>query len=246
MSIQDYQGRYYEYVIEQIKEMIASGELKDGEKIPSERELAERFEVSRVPIREALKILEFMGILDSSRGDGTYLRSLSAEEAIRMVDFAVTASGETMIELLELRMNLEGFAAYHAARRRTKEDLEKIYQTIRDMREAKKTNPESEEEINTLRDISHNFHREVVRAAHNKVLLSVYENLYELLDISRQFTIDTSGISYNSILAHEALYHRIAQQDAEGARRVMLEHLQDVHDKLEGMIDEGESARISS
>ena len=59
-------GRYYEYVIDNIKGMIIRGELKQGEKIPSERELAERFNVSRVPIREALKILEYMGILDST------------------------------------------------------------------------------------------------------------------------------------------------------------------------------------
>ena len=60
----------------------------------------------------------------------------------------------------------------------------------------------------------------------------MYENLYELLDISRQFTISTSGISYSSILAHEALFNKIIEQDAEGARQCMEEHMQDVRDNL--------------
>ena len=75
----DGSGRFYEYVIENIRQMIANGELQAGQKLPSERELAEKFNVSRVPIREALKILEYMGVLDSSPGDGTYLKNISVE-----------------------------------------------------------------------------------------------------------------------------------------------------------------------
>ena len=62
--------------------MITRGELKCGERIPSERDLAARFNVSRVPIREALKILEYMGVLDSSRGDGTYVKNIVVPRCI--------------------------------------------------------------------------------------------------------------------------------------------------------------------
>ena len=67
----------------------------------------------------------------------------------------------------------------------------------------------NDETIQRLRSLSQGFHRAVVHATHNVVLYSVYENLYELLDISRQFTISTSGISYSSILAHEALFNNV-------------------------------------
>ena len=198
----DGSGRFYEYVIDNIRQMIADGELQAGQKLPSERELAEKFNVSRVPIREALKILEYMGVLDTIR------------------------------DLLELRIVLETFAAYHAAQRRTDEDIASIQKLLRDMREAKKVNDGTEESVQNLRKLSHGFHQALVRAAHNAVLSSVYEYLYELLDISRQFTINNSGISYSSIVAHEALFSKVIEGDAEGARQCMEEHMEDVRYNL--------------
>lgn len=239
-------GRYYEYVIDSVKEMIASGELKCGEKIPSERDLAVKFNVSRVPIREALKILEYMGVLDSSRGDGTYVRNITVEDMIGKMDFALTATADTIMDLLELRINLETFAAHTAALRRTEVDIADIQQALIDMREAKKEPNMDDESVENLRHLSHQFHRLLVKAAHNTVLASIYENLYELLDISRQFTISTSGISYNSILAHEAVFNKIIQQDADGARASMAEHLSDVRVKLSATLAEAESQELLS
>lgn len=234
-------GRYYEYVIDSIKGMITRGELKCGERIPSERDLAARFNVSRVPIREALKILEYMGVLDSSRGDGTYVKNITVEDLVGRLDFPVAATADTLMDLLELRISLETFAAYYAAQRRTDEDLAALGQTIEDMREAKKNPNMDGDGIQKLREISHEFHRLLVRSAHNSVLASVYENLYELLDVSRQFTTSGSGISYNSILAHEAVFNKIIQQDADGARGAMEEHLADVRINLSTRLAEAEA-----
>ena len=238
-------GRYYEYVIENIKGMITRGELRCGERIPSERELAARFNVSRVPIREALKILEYMGVLDSSRGDGTYVKNIVVEDLIGRLDFPITATADTLMDLLELRISLESFAAFYAAQRRTDEDIAALDQTIKDMREAKKTPCTDGDSVQKLREISYEFHRLLVRSAHNSVLSSVYENLYELLDVSRQFTTDNSGISYNSILAHEAIFNRIVQQDADGAREAMDEHLSDVRVNLSSRLAEAEAREQS-
>ena len=216
----DGSGRFYEYVIDNIRQMIADGELQAGQKLPSERELAEKFNVSRVPIREALKILEYMGVLDSSPGDGTYVKNTSAQSLVSKMDFSFDATADTIRDLLELRIVLETFAAYHAAQRRTDEDIASIQKLLRDMREAKKVNDGTEESVQNLRKLSHGFHQALVRAAHNAVLSSVYEYLYELLDISRQFTINNSGISYSSIVAHEALFSKVIEGDAEGARQM--------------------------
>ena len=189
----DGSGRFYEYVIDNIRQMIADGELQAGQKLPSERELAEKFNVSRVPIREALKILEYMGVLDSSPGDGTYVKNTSAQSLVSKMNFSFDATADTIRDLLELRIVLETFAAYHAAQRRTDEDIASIQKLLRDMREAKKVNDGTEESVQNLRKLSHGFHQALVRAAHNAVLSSVYEYLYELLDISRQFTSTTAA-----------------------------------------------------
>ena len=142
------------------------------------------------------------------------------------------AAAQTIRDLLELRIVLETFAAYHAAQRRTDEDIASIQKLLRDMREAKKVNDGTEESVQNLRKLSHGFHQALVRAAHNAVLSSVYEYLYELLDISRQFTINNSGISYSSIVAHEALFSKVIEGDAEGARQCMEEHMEDVRYNL--------------
>lgn len=239
-------GRCYESVIESIKSLIIRGELKCGSKLPSERELAEKFKVSRVPIREALKILEYMGVLDGTRGDGVYVQNTSVEAIISKMSFTLSVTSETVMDLLDLRIALEAFAASMAAQRRTAEDIADIRQVLLDMREAKKQPIQSDEDVQRLRGLSHQFHRCMVAAAHNSVLTSVYENLYELLDISRQFTIGTSGINYNSILAHEAVFNRIIEQDADGARQSMLEHLEDVRVTLHDSINDAEQEQADS
>ena len=149
------------------------------------------------------------------------------------------------MDLLELRISLESFAAFYAAQRRTDEDIAALDQTIKDMREAKKTPCTDGDSVQKLREISYEYHRLLVRSAHNSVLSSVYENLYELLDVSRQFTTDNSGISYNSILAHEAIFNRIVQQDADGAREAMDEHLSDVRVNLSSRLAEAEAREQS-
>ena len=227
-----------------IKGMLSRGELKCGENLPSERELADRFNVSRVPIREALKILEYMGILDSSRGDGTYVRNITVEDLIGKMDFAITATADTLIDLVEMRINLECFAAYRAALYRTDEDIAAIRSTILDMRKAKKTLHENNPDMETLRCLSQQFHLELVKSAHNSVLTSIYENLYELLDISRQFTINSGGISYDSILAHEAILNMIIQGDATGAREAMEGHLSEVRLRLNAILSEAEAEAL--
>lgn len=229
-------AKCYENVIEALKKMIIQGELKQGDKLPSERELGERFSVSRVPVREALKILEYMGVLDSSRGDGTYLRSTNFAFYSGKMDLVSVGTAETMMDLLEFRVELETTAAHYACLRHTDQDITDMRATVDAMRKLKRNGPPGAETIEQLRTLSHSFHRCVVRAARNHILSDVYENLYELLDISRQFTISTSGISYDSIMAHEALIRKIASGDCEGASACMAEHLDEVRHRMSDVL----------
>ena len=229
--------KLYEHVINEIKTMIVSGELKPGDKLPSERELGDRFHVSRVPVREALKILEFMGVLGSGRGDGTYLRNTNFAFYSGKTDLVSVVTADAMVDLLEFRVELESAAAYYASLRRTDQDIAAMRRTISIMRELKKSPDPDEATIERLRTLSHDFHRCVVRAARNQVLIDVYQSLYELLDISRQFTISTSGISYDSILAHEALVDKIEARDCNAARARMVEHLDSISQRMSSMTD---------
>jgi len=228
-------GRYYEMIVDRIKSMIINGQLKCGDKLPSERELADKFQVSRVPIREALKILEYLGVLDA-QSDGMYIKNVGVNDLLNKVDFAFDATSDMILNLLEVRISLEGTAAYYAALRHTDEDIQLIRESLETMRKLKQANLHNDEHILAMRQQSHKFHICMVNAAKNPVLISVYEKLYELLEISRQLTINISGISYDSILAHEAIFHRIVERDCDGARAFMVEHLNATCDRIRNAI----------
>jgi GntR family transcriptional repressor for pyruvate dehydrogenase complex len=211
-------NRYYEKIIESIRNMMINGTLSAGGKLPPERELAEMFNVSRVPVREALKVLEYLGVIQNIRGDGMYLQNIDVASLIDKIDFAIETSGDTIQELFEVREALETKAAKLAAIRRTEKDIMEISKTITEM----------EQKIQAGQDVmetSHRFHSAVIKAAKNKVLYSVYEYLNEFLRASKEVTMRHAGRPKKSLEFHKMILERIIEQDAEGATNCMLEHL---------------------
>ena len=236
-ALPDSSERYYEYVIDQIKAMIMRGDLKCGDKLPSERELALRFNVSRVPIREAIKILEYTGVLDCSQGSGTYVKNLPAEELLTKTSTSSVVTRHTVEQFLEVRIELEGFAAYLAAKNRTQEDLDQMRRTLEEVRDMRaRVNAGEEDLMGELRERSQAIHYQIVLAAHNDVLQGIYDNLGNLLEVSRQMTVHGGGqVSNNSILAHQAIFDKIEHQDADGAREMMALHLTDIKLSVENV-----------
>ncbi len=229
-ALPDSSERYYEYVIDQIKAMIMRGDLKCGDRLPSERELALRFNVSRVPIREAIKILEYTGVLDCSQGSGTYVKNLPAEELLTKTSTSSVVTRHTVEQFLAVRIELEGFAAYLAAKNRTQEDLDVMRRTLQEVKDMRtRVNSGEEELLSELREKSQAIHYQIILAAHNEVLQGIYDNLGNLLEVSRQMTVHSGGaVSNNSILAHQAIFDKIEHGDAAGAREMMSLHLTDI------------------
>ena len=226
--------RYYEYVIDQIKDMIIRGDLKCGDKLPSERDLAALFNVSRVPVREAIKILEYTGVLDCSHGSGTYVRNLPAEELLVKTSTSSKVTRHTVEQFLEVRIELEGFAAYLAAKNRTDEDITAMRQTLSEIKDLRARVNRGEDLMAELREVSQRFHYQIILAAHNDILTEIYDNLANLLEVSRQMTVHGGGsASNNSVLAHQAIFGKIEQGDAEGAREMMALHLTDIKLSIE-------------
>ena len=227
-------------IIDEVKALIANGKLGNGEKMPSERELAERFNVSRVPVREAMKILEYMGVLENIPGEGLYVRNIDVHDLIKKLNFAYTATSKTILDLFELRITIETAACYYAAIRRTDEDIDVIRDCLQRMRKLMLSSGDTEEELLQLRTLSHEYHSRVVDSAHNSVLSSVYQYLFELLDISKQYTMNSSNSTYDTLLAHEAIFNRIVQKDPDGAKSDMNGHLTFARKKLEQrLLEEG-------
>lgn len=211
----------YHQVVENIRTLVLEGKLKPGEKLPSERELAEMYGVSRVPVREALKTLEFLGILKSVRGDGVYIQKLQAEDLLGNVAFAVQEDENDLLqELFEARVVIEVKAAQLAAVRRTEEDLEEMLEAVLDM----------ERDILLNRDASmssYRFHLAITKASHNRVLYRMHENLSSILKLSRKKSLSIQGHGHVALEFHKQLLTEIRNQNADRAGELMMEHLQE-------------------
>ena len=226
--------KYYEIILDWFKEQIMTGRFREGQVIPSERELAAKFGVSRVPVREALRILEYIGII-SNTPDGVTIQKTNLQFFSPQANFAVDITMETLEYLFEVRIFLESAAAYFAAKRRTEEDIDHMRDSIHQMLDliGSKEGHTEEELVKT----SHDFHFHVFSAAKNPVLANVYQNLYDLLNVSKQYTLDARYVSDSTVMDHEAILYKIEKGDAEEASKYMKFHLFRALKKLKDRAD---------
>lgn len=232
-------GLLYQDVLEKIRQMVLDGTYKPGDRLPSERDMAEQFGVSRVPVREAIKILEYTGMLETVPGDGVYLGSAYPVSVFPggQGRFSLEITSGLLTDLFEMRCILESSACFYAAQRRTEEDIRKLQDIIEETKRRKAVLNSSNESDNEatyqeLRVISHQFHITIIEAAHNTVLNSIYKSLYDVLEVSKSLTISQADYTFNGIIAHEFLLQKIIDRDADGARTVMLQHLDDARHKM--------------
>src|ERR1700675_1589454 len=115
--------RIYEDIVRQVRTLIADGHLKSGDRLPPERDLAERFRVSRTSVREALRSLQSRGLIDIRAGEGAFVRDVSVETLIEPLALVILPHREAVGELFEARLLLEPAIAALAARRASREEL---------------------------------------------------------------------------------------------------------------------------
>lgn len=211
-------------VIRQIELLILRGVLTPGDRLPSERDLAERLGVSRPSLRDALSELQERGLLAAKAGSGVYVAdALGSAFSPALVDL-FSRHDEAVFDYLSFRRDIEGHAAERAARLGSDEDL-RIIQTIYDRMEAA-GDPASSEEAASL---DAQFHSAIMDASHNVVMLHMMRSMLELLHqgvfYNRRimFQRDTSR---EAILAqHKAINDTIQTRDATAARQAVEAHL---------------------
>ncbi len=222
-------NKYYETILDWFKAQLIAGKLREGDLIPSERELASQFGVSRVPVREALRILEYVGIIANTAA-GMTVQRVDIQLLSPKANFGSEITMETIENLFEVRIFLESAAAYYAARRRDDEDIRRLHESVQEMSAALESPEQSRE---SLIQASHEFHFHVIHAAKNPVLENMYRNLYDLLQISKQYTISAEQVSGSTLMEHEAILYKIEKGDCEEASKYMKFHLSRAQKKLE-------------
>ncbi len=126
--------RIYEEIVRQIRTLISEGKLKSGDRLPPERDLAERFRVSRASVREALRALGSMGLIEIRLGEGTFVREISVDSLIEPLALVILTQREAVGELFEARRLLEPPIAGLAARRSTKEEIQEMERILEEQR----------------------------------------------------------------------------------------------------------------
>jgi len=220
----------YQDIIEQIKASIESGELKPGEKLPSERELANMLSVSRTAIREAISVMASAGVVEIFRGIGVFLKEDENDKLLRRINELFQQKGINLVELLEVRQGIEGQAAYLAAIRRTESDLQKIKFAYKKMEDFYAGNQTAEKE-------DFEFHTSIVKATQNKMLLQsvkLFSNefLQEVKQLRNKSII--TGKSQEVLSEHLDIYEAIEKQAPENAQKAMLEHLNNANRRYFG------------
>jgi GntR family transcriptional repressor for pyruvate dehydrogenase complex len=210
----------YMQIVDRIRQWLREGKLKEGDLLPSERDLAQMFDVSRVPVREALKVLEFLGAVQHVRGRGVFLKNIKMDDVLNQIDFMIVDPTHALADLFEAREAIECQATYLAAQRRTTEDILALDGIMIEM----------EKHIalgNLITESSMKFHTAVVAASHNMVLIKVNEFLADLLRYSRQRSLSYFGRHQTVVKHHAEVLARIKAEDPAGAATAMREHLAD-------------------
>lgn len=205
--------------IDKIRDLVMSGMLAPGARLPAEQELASMLGSSRNTTREAVRALVMARVLDVRRGDGTYVTSLKPELLLEGIGFAVDLmQDESILQLLEIRRLLEPAATAMAASSITEEDLEKLAATVAAMRSAA-----GDEELGAL---DTRFHEVVAGASGNRALASILGSLSSRTFRARVWrgVIEDAVIS-TTLAQHEQVLAAMEARDAALAEAAALLHV---------------------
>lgn len=213
--------RVSEGIIEQVRDLITSGRLKSGDRLPAEREFAQTLSVSRSAVREAIRALESLGILEARAGEGTFVVTPPEGQQRDPITASLSQVWSTQRNLFEVRKVLEPGVAALAARRATPEQIEKM-RAILDEQRGKIQARESYAKEDSA------FHFLIAEATGNEVLIRVADSLMGLLQETRDTPRKIGSRPPRSLKQHEAILHAIEARNPLVAERRMREHIRGI------------------
>ena len=218
--------------IEKLREMIVSGRVKPGDRLPREADLATSLGLSRSSLREAVRALSLVRILDVRQGDGTYVSSLAADSLLDALSFNVEFHHDaSVLELLEVRRILEPAASARAAVRIDDKSLASLEEIL------DRSTPDSAVEELVRNDVE--FHRAIAVASGNTVLASLIESLSGPTQRARVWRgITQEGALVRTLAEHRSIFDAIRAHDPELARTWATVHIAGVEDWIRTTLEQ--------
>jgi GntR family transcriptional repressor for pyruvate dehydrogenase complex len=213
--------KVYEEVVAQLERLILDGALRPGDKLPPERVLAERFDVSRSAVREAIRALELKGFVEPRPGEGTLVRNPSIDSLLNPLASLLGQKRELVTELLEFRLIVEPPLAARAARNAEPQDIARLEDILNRQKEKLVRQELAIEEDSE-------FHYTIVRAAKNSVILKVLDMAMDVMRESRERSLQVDGRRERSLAGHRRIFNAIKRRDPLAAEAAMRQHLSEI------------------
>lgn len=215
-------SRLYEQIVQQIEDSIVKGELKPGDQLPAERDLAQRFGVSRTAVREAVKALREKGLVEAYSGRGTFVRDGTTQAVRQSLDLMVKiGQHDGLPHLAEVRAILEPEIAVLAAERIRESELATMREAFIQMDRAGR-DPQAYIEADL------DFHLALAEGADNPLILSLLDSIVGLLREQRLRIFNVPGGPERGQVHHKKILQAVERRDPETARLAMREHLNQV------------------
>lgn len=216
-----------DWVVDQIIQAIINGDLKPGERLPSETELVEQMGVGRNSIREAIKILSAYGILELRRTEGNYIRQGFSPKLLNPLIYGAILNQKSNKDLMDLRRILEKGIQHLAIQNATEEDIQQVRNAM-ELQTVRSKDPKLTPEEMVDMDIS--FHERICDCTHSVLLIQLFSVINRVMRSSRLETLTrllNEGTNDYTILAHQKMYDNLAARDEEHAdEAVNFSHLE--------------------
>jgi GntR family transcriptional repressor for pyruvate dehydrogenase complex len=215
-------------VAKALLDAVFSGQITPGTRMPSERQLAESFGVGRFVVREALKSLGLLGLLEVRQGDGTYVKSPDSSLLPRVVEWGLLVGEQRTSDLVETRQHLEPITARLAAERRSDDDLAQIRAHLHGMRDA------GDNALFVDADVA--FHLSIAAATGNTVLSNMLASISSLLNVWIRNVVDAAESTEPSYLEHVPIFEAIDARNPAAAGEAMRAHMEGAACRLNAAI----------
>ena len=213
--------RLAEEIADRIRVLMLDGTYPAGRSLPGERDLAKRFGVSRGSVRDAFRMLETIGLIETRHGQGTFPRELDVDRLVVPLASVLTHRHDLQDELLDVRRMFEPAVARVAALRATPDDLADLDRIVEAQRRKVRGGRST-----IVEDTA--FHAALARSTRNRVLMRLMETLNALLVESRALTLKQKGRPERSIRGHETVVAALRRGDAEAAALAMHQHIDEI------------------
>lgn len=220
-------------VFDQLLTQIKQGTWKAGEKLPSESELCATFDVSRISIREAVKQLAAMGLIETRQGEGSFLRQISVGNCAQSALFPMfVMDPPSLLEIIEFRDITEPGAIALAAGRITPEELKELEQYVTDMQN-------KDIDIREFIDDDLKFHIAISKASHNSFIIKMNDFMFDMLREGMETIVSKLGRS-DGIYYHTAILAALKNGSKETAVAIMKEHIERTSQRIKDLVQRKE------